>query len=203
MNHLGTVVLETDRLILRPFQQEDAKDMYNNWASSEAVTKYVTWPAHESMDQTEMILKIWVKNYVDPKCYQWCLEYKENGEAIGSMGVVGMDETIDAVEIGYCIGESYWHRGITTEALRAVVQFLFEKAECNRISARHDTKNPNSGKVMNKAGLQYEGTLVQAGKNNEGVCDLAVYGLTKAMYISRSHEDFVKETSENPLTRES
>lgn len=203
MNHLGTVVLETERLILRPFQVEDARDMYNNWASSDQVTRYLTWPAHGSVEESKMILDTWVKNYDDPKYYEWCLEYKENNQAIGSMGVVEMDESIEAVEIGYCIGETYWHKTITAEALHAVVQFMFEKVGCNRVAAKHDVNNPNSGKVMKKAGLQYEGTLLQAGKSNAGICDLVVLGMTKAMYFARFHEDFVKETSENPLTTES
>lgn len=187
MNHQGTVVLETGRLILRPFQAKDAKDMYNNWAGSERVTKYLTWPAHASVEESRMLLDTWVKNYSDPKYYEWCMEYKDNRQAIGSIGVVKMDESIDAVEIGYCIGASYWHQGITAEALQEVVSFLFERVGCNRIAARHDINNPNSGKVMKKAGLRYEGTLLQAGKNNEGIVDLAVYGITKAMYFEKTH----------------
>lgn len=111
-----------------------------------------------------------------------CVEWKENGEAIGSFGVVAMDEDISEVEIGYCIGEDYWNRGITSEAFGEVIEFLFTKVECNRITARHDVCNPNSGKVMKKAGLLYEGTLAEAGKNNTGICDMAVYGITKKYY---------------------
>lgn len=61
MNHQGTVILETGRLILRPFQAKDAKDMYNNWAGSERVTRYLTWPAHASVEESRMLLDTWVK----------------------------------------------------------------------------------------------------------------------------------------------
>lgn len=197
MNHLGTVTLETERLILRPFQLEDASDMYHNWAGSKLVTKFLGWPAHTSVEESRKILDTWVKNYADPKYYEWCLESKENNQAIGSMGVVKVDESIEAVEIGYCIGESYWHKGMTAEALQAVVRFLFEQVGCNRISANHDINNPNSGKVMKKAGLQYEGTLLQAGKSNAGIFDMAVHGITRAMYFARFSGELAAETRRN------
>lgn len=182
MKNLGTVVLETERLILRPFTASDANDMYGNWASSDKVTKFLTWPTHQSVDISQMIINSWLDGYSNLSNYQWCMEYKENHQAIGSFGVVHMDENTQAVEIGYCIGEDYWNKGITSEAFERVIQFLFEEVECNRIYARHDVNNPNSGKVMIKSGLQYEGTLREAGKNNTGICDVAVYGVTKRMY---------------------
>lgn len=182
MKHLGTALLETERLILRPFKESDDIDMYNNWASNDAVTKYLTWPTHGSLEISQRVLASWMNDYSDISNYQWCIEYKENHQAIGSFGVVHLEEDIDAVEIGYCIGEEYWNKGITSEAFERVIKFLFEEVGCNRISARHDANNPNSGKVMKKVGLQYEGTLKEAGRNNTGICNMEVYGMTKAMY---------------------
>jgi ribosomal-protein-alanine N-acetyltransferase len=185
MNHLGTVPLETERLRLRPFKESDIDDMYTNWASSDTVTKYLTWPTHKSKEITKMIVGLWLNKNEERQNYQWCIEWKANHQAIGSFGVVQLDENIDAVEIGYCIGESYWNMGITTEAFKEVIKFMFEEVKCNRIFAKYDISNPNSGKVMKKAGLEYEGTLLEAGKNNTGICDIVVYGITKKMYLSR------------------
>ena len=67
-----------------------------------------------------------------------------------------------------------------TEALIAVIDYLLEEVGCNRVAARHDVNNPASGKVMQKAGMIYEGTLRQYGKNNQGVCDMAYYSIIKA-----------------------
>lgn len=97
-----------------------------------------------------------------------------------------MKEEIEEAEVGYCIGEEYWRQGIMTEALKAVIRFLFEEAGFNRVCARHDTDNPNSGRVMKAAGMQYEGTMRQAGKNNRGICDCTLYAITKDQYINRS-----------------
>lgn len=182
MNHLGTVVLETERLILRPFRLTDAEDMYRNWASDVQVTKFLGWPIHESPEASKTVIQGWIDRYEDPRSYDWCIEYKENHQAIGSIGVVFWSEKIDSVEIGYCISKEYWFKGIMAEALRELVRFFFEGVGCNRIEARHDPKNPNSGKVMKKAGLRYEGTLIEAGKNNLGICDLTIYGITRKMY---------------------
>ena len=60
MNHLGTRELATARLTLRRFEIEDAENMYYNWASDPQVTKYLTWPAHESVEVTEQVLKDWI-----------------------------------------------------------------------------------------------------------------------------------------------
>ena len=85
-------------------------------------------------------------------------------------------------EIGYCIGQKFWNKGITTEAMKAIIRFFFEEVGVNRIEARHDTKNPASGRVMIKSGLKFEGILRQAGKNNTGINDLAVYAILKEDY---------------------
>ncbi len=188
MNHLGTVLLETERLILRRFRETDIDDMYNNWASSDNVTRFLTWPAHSSKNVTRKVIDLWISKYEDLRNYQWCIEWKENHQAIGSFSVVHIDEEVNAVEVGYCIGEDYWHMGIVAEAFREVIKFFFEKVECNRIYARHDVLNPNSGKVMKKAGLKYEGRLLEADKNNTGICDLDIYGITKSMYLKTVSE---------------
>lgn len=176
MNHLGTVRLETERLILRPFQIGDAVDMYQNWARDDRVTKFLTWPSHKSVEESKEVLETWALEYPNPTWYQWCIELKELGQAIGSISVVHQNEEIASVEIGYCIGHDYWNRGITSEAFQAVIDFFFLQVNANRIESRHDPRNPNSGKVMATCGLRYEGTRIQADKNNMGICDAALYG---------------------------
>lgn len=183
MNHLGTKTIETERLILRPFRLSDSADMYNNWANNCQVTQFLTWPTHASQDVSEMILTEWVQEAGNLTKYQWCIEWKENHQAIGGISAVLIKEETESVEIGYCIGEAYWNKGIMTEAFREIIRFFFEEVKCNRIYAEHDVQNPNSGKVMTKAGLTYEGTLKEAGHNNTGICDMAIYGITKKMYL--------------------
>ena len=179
MKQSGTVMLTTPRLILRRFEENDAEAMYRNWASHDIVTKYLTWPTHDNIEVTKAVLKDWTKQYKNSQFYQWCIELKSLKEPIGSISVVSQDTQIKCAEIGYCIGESYWKKGITSEALRAVMDFLWNHEGFRRIEAKHDFDNPASGKVMQKCGLQYEGTKIAAGFNNTGICDLVLYGAVK------------------------
>ena len=173
--------LETERLILRRFTQKDALAMYKNWASDDEVTKYLTWPTHSNMDVSKLVLEDWASSYSDEKYYQWAIVLKEKGdEPIGSISVVKMNEDVSMVEIGYCIGRAWWKNGITSEAMRAVMDFFFDKVKVNRIEARHDPRNPNSGKVMMKCGMKYEGTLRSFDRNNQGICDASYYSLLKS-----------------------
>ena len=193
MDHKGTRAIETERLLLRPFCVSDAKAMYRNWASSPEVVRYLTWPVHPSPEATKELLKQWAAGYADPSQYLWCVELKETGEAIGSLSVVRMEEETAAAEIGYCIGKAYWHKGLMAEAFRPVIRFLFEEAGCLRVSARHDVNNPNSGRVMQKCGLLFEGIHKQSGKNNTGICDMAVYAITKEDYDAHRRREAFRQ----------
>lgn len=180
MKHSGTQRLETERLVLRRFVNEDAAAMYKNWAADEEVTKYLTWPPHPNQEVSQRIIEEWVKAYDSESYYQWAIVLKEKGEPIGSIAVVHMNEDVSMVRIGYCIGKTWWHNGITAEALKAVMDFLFDIVDVNRIESRHDPQNPNSGKVMKKCGMKYEGTLRSSDRNNQGICDACYYALLKS-----------------------
>ncbi len=176
MNHLGTIYLETNRMILRRFQLDDAMAMFYNWTSDEEVTKYLTWPPHNSIDITHEILQNWISSYQNKDYYQWAIVPKEsNGEPIGSIGVNVYDHNIKMAQIGYCIGKRWWYKGIAAESLECVINFLLHEVGFHRIEAKHDTNNPNSGAVMRKCGMKYEGTLRKAGINNQGIHDVCYY----------------------------
>lgn len=179
MKHLGTIPLETRRLLLRPFTVSDAQAMFYHWASDKMVTKYLTWPAHRSPSDTAAVLERWVESYQDMDYYHWAITLKDReGELIGSIGVTNrIDKIVQMAHIGYCIGRDWWHQGITSEALKRVMSFLFEDIGLQRIESRHDPRNPNSGLVMKKCGMRYEGTLRCADWNNEGICDACYYGM--------------------------
>ena len=178
MKAIGSQIFETKRLRLRPFILDDAQAMYDNWASDPEVTPFLTWPAHDSVEVTKQILEEWVEAYDNPLTFKWGITL--DGILIGDIGVVRMDEAINACEIGYGLSRQYWGQGIMTEALRAVSNYLLDEADFNRVAARHDTNNPASGKVMQKAGMHYEGILRQFDRNNQGLVDVAYYSLLKS-----------------------
>ena len=128
MNHIGTQYIETNRLFLRQFELSDAQAMFNNWASDDKVTKYLTWPTHSDVLVTEQLLADWVSHYSRKDCYRWAIVLKEDGsKPIGSIDVCRWHEDGKNPEIGYCIGKRWWHQGIMTEALGAVIDFLFHQ----------------------------------------------------------------------------
>ena len=179
MKHLGTKTIETARLELRKFTLDDASAMFRNWASDPEVTKYLTWPAHGSVEISEMVISDWVSHYGEDTFYQWAIIPKALGQPIGSISVVSRNEAAELVHIGYCIGKAWWRKGYTSEALKAVMDFFFDEVGVNRVETRHDPNNPNSGRVMRKCGMKYEGTLRQSDRNNQGICDASWYGLLK------------------------
>ena len=182
MQHFGTKVIETERLILRPFRCEDAEAMFRNWASDPAVTQYLCWPAHENIGVTQWVLKDWISQYDKPDYYQWAIVLKELGQPMGSIAAVKVNDNANWVEIGYCIGKNWWRKGIMSEALGALLAFFFQEVGVGRIQAKHDPRNPNSGAVMAKCGMRYEGTLRRAGRNNQGICDEVVYSILREEY---------------------
>ena len=179
MQKTGTRTINTPRLILRRFCREDAGDMFRNWASDREVTRYLTWPPHPSAEVSGMLLTQWIAQYEDGGYFNWAIQYRENGEVIGNISVVRLEEAIDSAEIGYCLSRKFWGRGIMPEALRAVTAYLFDTAGLNRVWAGHDVENPKSGRVMLKAGMKPEGILRAFGRNNRGICDMAVYSILR------------------------
>lgn len=179
MKHKGTTRIETERLILRKFTLTDAEAAFRNWMGDGSVTEFLRWKPHRDVEETRDTLRRWTKLYADPSFYQWAIELKEIGEAVGTISVVGQDEKISSVHIGYCIGREWWHKGITCEAFAAIIPFLFTEVKAQRIESQHDPNNPNSGKVMKKCGLKYEGTLRKADWSNKGIVDACMYSLLR------------------------
>ena len=178
MNHIGTQQIETDRLILRSFVPEDAAPMYRNWASDPEVTRYLTWQAHSSSSVTRMVIASWLESYSNPNYYHWTIELKSLSEPIGSISGVKIDEEKRSVEIGYCIGRPWWGQGLVPEAVSALMHFFFEEVGVERIVACHHPDNPNSGRVMQKCGMTYEGTWAKEGTD----LNLCWYAISRDEY---------------------
>ncbi len=178
LTHKGTQTIETERLILRKFRIDDARAMFDNWANDSRVTRFLTWEPHGTVENTEALLEEWCNSYQDAAYYQWAIEYR--GKIIGSIAVVTLSNEHQWAEIGYCLGYDYWGKGIMTEAVKAVIDYLFREVGFNRIEIDHAVKNPGSGKVAQKCGLTYEGTKRQEFKSNSGgFLDIAMYGILR------------------------
>jgi len=185
MKHIGTKELETKDLILRKLTKNDAKDAYHNWCSSDVVDKYVMWTKHKNQEETEKLFEMWEQDYENLTTYRWIVEERKTHVVIGTIDVASKKWLpYGACEIGYCYGEKYWNKGYATQALKKVVEFLFEEVDMDVIFAEHMDKNPASGAVMKKSGMKYEGTLRARIIDKEGLRnDLISYSITKEEYF--------------------
>ena len=102
------------------------------------------------------------------------------GVPIGGISVVRMSEKNEYAELGYCLGHSWWNQGLMTEAVEAVISFLFEEVVVNRVGISHAVKNPASGRVAQKCGLTLEGTKREYFKSGTGeFLDISDYGILR------------------------
>lgn len=154
----NTETIETERLILRRIEKSDYKDMFNNWASDSEVSKYLTWETHKNNEETKQVIENWVEEYKIEHTYRWIVTLKDTKTPIGTIDVVSKSINEKRAEIGYCYGKNWWGQGFATEALKEVLKYVNKKG-FELITAKHLISNPASGKVMEKAGMEYNATL--------------------------------------------
>lgn len=183
LNHKGTEILETNRLILKRFSLKDLDNVYINYASDDIVTKYLPWARHENLSRTERQINFWINSYKEKCYYNWAIFYKENAQVIGSINLLNVDNYNENCEIGYCLGKKFWDNGIMTEAVNRILQFAFDEIGFERITARIHIKNISSSRVIKKCKFSYEGTLRNILKDTNGeFFDCKYYSILKDEY---------------------
>ena len=147
--------IETERLLLRPLRIDDAEHIYKTWTSDPRVTKFMSYVTHESADDTKGWLAEVEKHNADEdsEVLDWGFELKSNGLLIGSGGAAYKPE-LEKWAIGYNIAFDYWNMGYTTEAAKAIVEYLVSMG-VKHICSSHAVDNPASGRVMEKIGMKY------------------------------------------------
>jgi len=178
------VRLETERLILRPFDKaKDAQAMHKNWASDLDVVRFMCYDACESLESTEAHIDQWLEYFNNLAVgSSWCLfaiELKSDNNLIGTIDFNENDCEARAAEIGYQLGKAWWGNGYATEALRAVIDYCFENVGLNRLWADHNSLNVASGKVLLKAGMVHEGTFRQCYVRKGKLVDKLSYAILK------------------------
>lgn len=173
--------LETERLLFRPFRPEDAPAVLH-FASDYDIarmTMNIPHPYEEGMAEE------WISRHKGERergeGLTWAIELREDGTFLGAVGM-RVEPEDEAAEIGYWIAKPYWGRGYASEAARSVITCGFESVGLHRIFARHFTGNPASGRVMQKAGMQYEGTLRHAHRRFGEWRDFAFYSILESEY---------------------
>ena len=147
-------MLETERLILRPWDEDDAEDLYQ-YASDPDVGPPAGWPTHTSVENSREIIRSVLSA---PETYAVCL--KDHGKPIGSIGLHRNDlaELEDEYELGYWIGKPFWGQGLIPEASREILRYAFEHLGMNRIWCGYYDGNIKSRRVQEKLGFVYHHT---------------------------------------------
>ena len=169
-------VLETERLKLRPLRMSDARDLFD-YAKDPEVCRHVLWRAHTSISDSRTFIRDVHRQYRSGFPGSFAIEFKENGRMIGTIGYMWLSSEYRSCEIGYSLSRRYWNQGIMTEALAEVIRYTFSTLHINRIEAMHEVDNPASGRVMKKAGMQYEGTMRQRIRNKGHFSDVCMYSI--------------------------
>ena len=152
---MNTPILETQRLILRPFQTEDAVSVFECWESDPDVAKYMFWTSHNDIEKTREWIAFEIGQIEKDDWYRFALVLKDTNELIGT-ALIYYEEEVECWEVGYNLGKKYWGKGYTTEAVAEVINFAKKQLKIPQIVGRYAKENPASGRVMSKLGFQYE-----------------------------------------------
>ena len=176
---INDLIIETERLMLRAFRESDLSDLYE-YASIEGIGEMAGWKHHESMKESKEILDMFInENKV------FAIVFKKNSKVIGSLGVekYGLEEKLTEFdgylgrEIGYVLSRDYWGMGIMTEAVRAVIDYLFNNLDWDFLTCGYYDFNDKSKRVQKKCGFMPYRRLVmdtRLGTTEPGVLNLLI-----------------------------
>ena len=176
---IGDSVIETKRLILRPFKQSDLRD-FNEYASVPGVGEMAGWKHHETIEKTQEVLDMFIK---EDKTF--AIVFKKNNKVIGSLGVekYGLEDKLTEFngyygrEVGYVLSKDYWGKGIMPEAVGAVISYLFNDLNLDFLTCGYYDFNNQSKRVQEKCGFKPYRKLVmdtRLGTKEPGVLNLLI-----------------------------
>lgn len=171
--------LETERLILRGWKMEDAKDLYA-YASTPKVGPMAGWKPHDDLEESKKIIEM----FLDAGD-SWALELKESHKVIGSLGLHRSKKRDIAYdrELGYVLAEEYWGQGLIPEAARAAIDYAFLTMKIDKLLVSHFDFNGRSKRVIEKLGFPYLAHLEGSwGRYDGRKLDEEVYLMTREAY---------------------
>lgn len=163
---ISNVIIETERLILRPWKREDLNDFYE-YASANGVGQMAGWNPHKSKEESQEILNMFIAHKKT-----FALELRKNKKIIGSIGLeeIAIDigepyTSLGGREIGYVLSKEYWGQGIMPEAVTSVMDYCFKDLNCEFLQCSHAFENDQSKRVIEKVGFQYVQDCERTGEN--------------------------------------
>lgn len=189
------IIYETERLIIREWEENDYQDLYD-YASNPESSRFLKFKPYislkESKERISRILNKYKNNEIE---VPYAIELKSENKLIGSIDFDNYSSKCEGIiEVGYILNPSYQGNGYMTEALIGMFKYIKRNNIAKRIVAQHDTLNIKSGEVMKRAGMTFEGVLRKAGdcNNTHSRYDLAQYSI---LYEEIDMEDKPKNTA--------
>ncbi|MAG34881.1 MAG: GNAT family N-acetyltransferase [Dehalococcoidia bacterium] len=176
--------LETARLVLRLFSLADAPDVQRLAGERDVASTTLNIP-HPYEDG---VAEAWIGSHQvgheQGKSVTFAIVLGADRTLIGAIGL-HLEQRHDSAELGYWIGKPFWNQGYCTEAAQAVVDYAFAVLQLNRVHASYVTRNPASGRVMEKVGMTHEGCLRQHVKKWGVFEDLGMYGIVRSEWVAQ------------------
>ncbi|MGG2092036.1 GNAT family protein [Bacillus sp. S13(2024)] len=179
-------VLESQNLILKKIEDAHLQDVFVIY-SNDKVFEYCGIIPKHNMKTVSKMIQHFERDYNKQSRIKWGIFQKnESDTLVGIIEAMDFNRKVNMVTIGYFLAEEYWGKGIASEAVHALVKFLFEDVHINRIQAEVIPENYISKKVLLKNGFIKEGLLRQATLwSGKGIVDLEIYSILKGEYKRR------------------
>lgn len=159
LKHSGTQTINTERLILRPFQYTDNEDMLVYWISDPNIQSMYSEPVYTTKQEVKELLDKYISSYELPDYYRWAIIEKNSTICIGQIAIFLIDNKNHFCEIEYALGEKFHRKGYATEAVNSILDFYFNKVDFHKVQVCHKEGNIASQGVIRKCNFTYEGTL--------------------------------------------
>ena len=187
---MNTPTLKTQRLILRKFTERDVEALFLI-LKDEEVNKFLPWYQLKSMDEAKKFYEErYAAKYAQPQGYAYAICLKEDNYPIGYIKV----DMEDHHDFGYGLRKEFWHRGIVTEAGKAVIEQV-KKDGLLYITATHDRNNPRSGSVMRNVGMKYQYSYEELWQPKNILVTFRMYQLSLDGDESRVYRKYWEESA--------
>lgn len=190
MKYAELEVLETERMTLRKLSMDDLYDYYERIGSDGEVSRYMLWEPHQDIGETLATFERTLEQYEEGNYYRWVAALKEDDRVIGTMSLLRFDEAERSCSFAYMFAKDWWGQGYATEAMKAVLDFAFEKLEIVKVTADHFAGNAASGAVMRKLGMVHTGTVKDKYEKHGHKVDAECYELVRGGQVSITADEY-------------
>ena len=175
----ATQVIETHRLILRPFKISDCVEAWDNWASNPKIQAEYGEPIYSTIAEVAQLLTNWINQYKNIDFFRWAIIEKQSHKNIGQIAFCKVFNDRQTAEIEYCIGERYWGVGFAGEALKGIIDYAFLNTEFVKLEAFHRKDNIKSGRVLEKSDMEIVDNIERFKRNNQLPVGEVCYAIIK------------------------